>query len=219
MNWRFVDAFVAGMQERGLDWRVVVVALAVACILACVIYGVQRTRQKQRTSWDKRRSRSGAEFEVSPPEEHWKVWKEEARKEAYAVRTTVFVFQSHYSVTTPLKALRLDGQQRECTFDTISALPKIEGGYWVPGDVPGRYRCCDVGAELAASRLKQRQHDTGSSGDIHENDTSYLTQCAQAGSHAARFFGWSKIACCSGNRERTEAEIHPEIFDLITRKT
>ena len=159
MDWQsLIDALVAGMQERGMDWRVVVGALAATCILPCIVYGVRRSKKQAGKSGDRWRSRSGAEIDVLQSEKCWQIWKEEARKEAYAVRSTVFAFQSHYSVTTPLKALQLDGQQRACTFDGAATLPKIEGGYWVPLNGPGRYRRCDIDVDLAGDAQAMQEY-------------------------------------------------------------
>ena len=73
----------------------------------------------------------------------------------------------------------------------------------------------DIDAKYAAERLRRRQSETGTAGDIHEKDMSYLELSAQSGRQAAGFYGWRKIACFAGNRERTEAEIHEEIYDLV----
>ena len=73
----------------------------------------------------------------------------------------------------------------------------------------------DIEAEHAMLRLKQRQAKTGTSGDIHERDTSYLQQCAECGRMAASLFNWHRISCFSGDRERSEDELHSEIYNLI----
>ena len=73
----------------------------------------------------------------------------------------------------------------------------------------------DINAETAAGRLSRRQAETGTAGDIHEKDISYLKQCAQSGRQAADFYGWKKINCFAEGRERGEEEIHLEICDLI----
>jgi len=73
----------------------------------------------------------------------------------------------------------------------------------------------DIDAKDAATRLQRRQIETGIIGDIHEKDSVYLESCAMCGKQAAAFYGWQKIACFAGTRERTEAEIHEEIYSLM----
>ena len=75
----------------------------------------------------------------------------------------------------------------------------------------------DVIVGVAARRLAQRQAETGTAGDIHEKDMAYLEQCALSGKQAAEVCCWEKIPCCRENRERTEDEIHLEIYDLVVQ--
>jgi dTMP kinase len=73
----------------------------------------------------------------------------------------------------------------------------------------------DIDAELAGTRLKRRQTETGTSGDIHEKDAVYLSNCAQSGRQAAAQYGWHVISCVRNGCERSEAEIHREIYERI----
>ena len=73
--------------------------------------------------------------------------------------------------------------------------------------------------EHAAQRLALRQAETGTRGDIHEKDSSYLSKCAMSGRHAASFYGWRVIECFSGDIPRGIEEIHDEIYSLITNQT
>ena len=73
----------------------------------------------------------------------------------------------------------------------------------------------DINAQTAARRLRQRQADTGTDADIHEKDAVYLEQCAKSGAEAAAFYNWRKISCFLEARERTEEEIHLEIYEAI----
>ena len=75
----------------------------------------------------------------------------------------------------------------------------------------------DIEAKDAAKRLQRRQNETGTTGDIHEKDLAFLDLCALSGKQAAEFYGWQKIACFAQNRERTEDEIHKEVFDLVMK--
>ena len=75
----------------------------------------------------------------------------------------------------------------------------------------------DIDAKIASSRLKIRQSETSTTGDIHENDEVYLKQCAQSGIHAAEFYGWRKVSGVRGSLERTVEDISAEIYDLVSR--
>ena len=74
----------------------------------------------------------------------------------------------------------------------------------------------DIEAGQAALRLKRRQMQTGSGGDIHEKNIEYLSQSARSGKQAAALYGWHIIRCFDGERERAEDELHREISDFIT---
>jgi len=73
----------------------------------------------------------------------------------------------------------------------------------------------DIGAEQAARRLQRRQDETGTDGDIHEKDVTYLEQCALTGSQAAAHYGWKKVRCFDGGHERGADEIHREIYTIL----
>jgi len=73
----------------------------------------------------------------------------------------------------------------------------------------------DIDATDAAERLERRQHETGTSGDIHETDISFLELCAHTGRQAADYYGWHKIPCFDGDRARGEFEIHGEILKFL----
>ena len=72
-----------------------------------------------------------------------------------------------------------------------------------------------IEAAQSACRLSLRQAETGTSGDIHENDMIYLKKCAQSGDQAALLLGWRRVECFADKRERGEDEIHREIYDAI----
>ena len=74
----------------------------------------------------------------------------------------------------------------------------------------------DIDAEQAVLRLRRRQSETGRGGDIHENDLTYLKQCAQSGKQAASLHDWQKIYCVFDGCERDEADLHREIYGIIT---
>ena len=74
----------------------------------------------------------------------------------------------------------------------------------------------DIEAEQSAHRLRRRQTETGTVGDIHETDMAYLNLCAQSGKQAAIFHKWRIINCFIDGRERDETDLHREICEIIT---
>jgi len=75
----------------------------------------------------------------------------------------------------------------------------------------------DIDASRAARRLEHRQAETGKAGDIHEKDIVYLEYCSQSGRQAAEHYGWRRVDCFHEDRERTEKDIHEEIFNLVCK--
>ncbi len=75
----------------------------------------------------------------------------------------------------------------------------------------------DVPAETALARLKKRKIETGVTDDIHERDEKYLDECQKCGAVAAEHYGWRKIPCFSGGTERTEKQIHEEIYQTLSQ--
>ena len=72
----------------------------------------------------------------------------------------------------------------------------------------------DIDAGDAVRRLQQRQEETNTSGDIHEV-ADFLQKSAECARHAADYYGWHKVKCFDGDRERTIDEIGREIYDLL----
>jgi len=73
----------------------------------------------------------------------------------------------------------------------------------------------DIGAEQAYRRLSRREAETGTVGDIHEKDIKYLECCAHTGMQAASQYGWHAIRCFVDGCERSEDEIHHEIYTTL----
>ena len=81
--------------------------------------------------------------------------------------------------------------------------------------VPDLVVFLDIDASQAALRLQRRQAETGVSGDIHERDATYLSNCAQSGRQAAAQYGWYIVNCISGEHEHCADKIHNEIYACI----
>ena len=73
----------------------------------------------------------------------------------------------------------------------------------------------DIDARRAVKRLGRRQAETGTVGDIHEKDIDYLESCSQCGRQAADHYGWHKVDCIVEGLERSEDEIHKEIYTIL----
>ena len=73
----------------------------------------------------------------------------------------------------------------------------------------------DIEAKYAAKRISKRQEKTGSKGDIHEQSIAYLEKCAECGKQAADYYGWKKLDCYDGERERTQDEIHKDVREIF----
>jgi len=74
----------------------------------------------------------------------------------------------------------------------------------------------DIEAKLAARRIHRREKETDTVGDIHEKDAIYLEQCAHCGRQAANIYGWRRISCGEGGRERGKDELHREIYKVVS---
>ena len=75
----------------------------------------------------------------------------------------------------------------------------------------------DIDAEFAEKRLLQRQTETGTFADIHENDAAYLKNCAECGTQASAQFNWYKVSCLNNGVERDKTDVHAEIYNRIFR--
>ena len=73
----------------------------------------------------------------------------------------------------------------------------------------------DVDLDTSLRQMQARQTATHTEGDIHETDAEYLKKCLDSGKSAAEHYGWTKIACLSGNRMRSIEDIHEDIFALV----
>ena len=73
----------------------------------------------------------------------------------------------------------------------------------------------DIDPVQALQRLRRRQAETETFGDIHENDPAYLEKCALCGDQAAALHGWRRIKCVEEECERSEAAINLEIYNQI----
>ena len=69
----------------------------------------------------------------------------------------------------------------------------------------------DVPTDFTEKLLRHREQDTGTSADIHEQDSEYLATCRRTGKAAAAFYGWTVVECVRDGRMRSIEDIHEEI--------
>jgi hypothetical protein len=51
--------------------------------------------------------------------------------------------------------------------------------------------------------------------DIHERDTAYLDMCVHSVRQVASLYGWRAVPCFIDGRERTEGELHDELYCAV----
>ena len=74
----------------------------------------------------------------------------------------------------------------------------------------------DTTVEISLARMKRRQDRTGTHGDIHEKDPSYLEKCLHTADPACEYFGWHRLSCLDGDgNERALDEKNDEIYALV----
>lgn len=73
----------------------------------------------------------------------------------------------------------------------------------------------DLPVELTERMLRQREQETGTQADIHEQDEAYLRQCRAGAAETVRACGWTVIRCDRGGAPRSREEIHGEVWERV----
>lgn len=73
----------------------------------------------------------------------------------------------------------------------------------------------DVPIEFTEQLMRKREADTGTEADIHEQDMDYLRTCRKTAAEAAKYYGWTRIACVRDGKLRSIEDIHEEIYRLV----
>ena len=73
----------------------------------------------------------------------------------------------------------------------------------------------DVPTDFTEKMLRQREQNTNTTADIHEQDTEYLATCRRTGRAAAKFYHWTVIDCVKDGVMRSIKDIHAEIYSHV----
>jgi len=77
--------------------------------------------------------------------------------------------------------------------------------------------CLNMPTELTGQLMRQRESDTNTHADIHEQNPAYLEQCRQAALDVAQRCGWTVVNCAENGTLRTIEDIHEEIYRYVTK--
>lgn len=73
----------------------------------------------------------------------------------------------------------------------------------------------DVPTAFTEQLMRNREQQTNTKADIHEQNTDYLTTCREMGRKAAGYYGWHVINCVEQGAMRSIEDIHEEIYRLV----
>ncbi len=65
--------------------------------------------------------------------------------------------------------------------------------------------------------LRQREADTGTHADIHEQDEEYLRRCRLSARQIAQDLHWTVVNCAQGAKIRSAEELHEESWETVQR--
>ena len=131
---------------------------------------------------------------------------------AYYERGGLMVLDRYTTSNAVHQASKLPVSEREKFFRWLADFE-----YGILGlPAPDLVLWLDMPTPLAVANLRRREHDTHTTGDIHEVDEAYLTACRQAAAQAVDFFCWQRVPCTDGEGAlRTPEDIHREILSYI----
>ena len=75
----------------------------------------------------------------------------------------------------------------------------------------------DVPTDFTEIMMRNREAETNTQADIHEQDMAYLATCRRIGRAAADFYGWKIVSCAENGKMRSIEDIHEEIYRLVKR--
>lgn len=75
----------------------------------------------------------------------------------------------------------------------------------------------DMPTEITEHMMRQREANTGTHADIHEQDETYLKNCRANAGEVVRQCGWSIIDCACKNEPRTPEDIHEQVYRMVKK--
>ena len=73
----------------------------------------------------------------------------------------------------------------------------------------------DMPTEITEKMRRQREQDTGTHADIHEQDEAYLERCRANAKEVVKLCGWTVIRCDRDGGPRTIEDIHGEVVEIV----
>ena len=75
----------------------------------------------------------------------------------------------------------------------------------------------DMPIELTRQLMRQREADTNTNADIHEQNLEYLEQCRSSAKTAAAYYGWKVVSGAKDGKLRSIEEIHEEVYEIVKK--
>ena len=75
----------------------------------------------------------------------------------------------------------------------------------------------DMPTEITERMMRQREKDTGTHADIHEQDEVYLKNCRANAKEIVKACGWSVVDCAEDEKPRTPEDIHAQVYQLVKK--
>lgn len=73
----------------------------------------------------------------------------------------------------------------------------------------------DVPTEITEKMMRQREAQTNTAADIHEQDEAYLRECRMAAQKTVEECAWHRIDCSNDGEMRSVEAIHEEIYRCV----
>lgn len=73
----------------------------------------------------------------------------------------------------------------------------------------------DMPTEITERMMREREKNTNTKADIHEQDEEYLKRCRANAREIANSSGWIVINCAKGDAPRSIEAIHEEVYSLV----
>ena len=75
----------------------------------------------------------------------------------------------------------------------------------------------DMPTEITEQMMRQREQNSGTQADIHEQDETYLKNCRANAKEIVKECGWSVLNCAKNGNPRTPDDIHAQVYRLVKK--